>query len=466
MGQRLSKQKLNMVLIFVRYMLLLTTFGFFAFPQAIFSLAVYSIFLYVMLCGCYYLENQRILSEYILVLLFLILFHGGQIIVFVIAPERYLPVFFNFAEKTVYQGYLYSLVCIQSFDLAYAMFSPGMKQKAVKKTSSDSFLKSARQISTLALCLLAPIVLLQSGMKTFFSLKHGYMNLYAYQGAGFTEHVLMPYLRNLFVIMCILNIVSVSYEKKKIRAPFLLLILYSMLMFLSGTRSGCLSVILPLLLIYTAKVKKIENKTLIKYLLFAVVLMFGSVFMSKYRLILNKDSGGIAEAVRYAYESNPVTETLVEMGGSLTPLLHCINIFDQYEPIRMGASYLASVSLLVPNLFGMLGTVHPAAAFSGLSQWLMDYMHLDHGPGFSIVAESYYNFGMLGWGVFFLWGIFFCKILGEPALQSEERNFISYSTLVLSFSLIRGSASDFIRYFVYEVLLVWILVKLCSRRIS
>ena len=154
------------------------------------------------------------------------------------------------------------------------------------------------------------------------------------------------------------------------------------------------------------------------------------------------------------------------MGGSLQPLLYCVMAFSNGVSFKLGSSYIASLLLLIPNLFHVLGDVHPASETANLSQWLMDYMHLDHGPGFSIIAESYYNFGSWGWFVFIIWGVLLCRILGDPKKQNEERNFISYAGLTFIFSLIRGSASDFTRYFFYEVILVNFIVRSLSIIIS
>ena len=165
-------------------------------------------------------------------------------------------------------------------------------------------------------------------------------------------------------------------------------------------------------------------------------------------------------------ESNPITTMMIEMGGTLKPLIYCIEIFSSGESLKFGTSYVASVCLLIPNIAHILGAIHPAAKLSNLSQWLMEYKQLSHGPGFSIVAESYYNFGAAGAFVFIFWALFFCRVLGEPEKQNEEQSFISYSTMMLIFSLIRGSTSDFIRFFVFEVIFLNIVVKLYAGMIS
>ena len=429
-------------------------------------MTIYSLIVYSILIIIYYRKEKRFFSEYMVVLLFMILFHSGQAIVHLFDAGRYLPVFRTYPDRVILNGIVYSLLCIQIFDAAFCAYEPGVRKKIKHKKCSAEYLNLGYQISKAALILLTPIVFAATLIKTVFSLKYGYMSLYAYSGAGYTESSLMPYIRNLFVVMCILNITSSSYDEKKSRIPLALMAVYGFLMFVSGSRSGCLGVILPAILIYTTNIKKMKKEKLLKILAVFFLLVFASVFMSYFRLLTDKTGMSISEAVNYAVESNPLTETMIEMGGSLQPLLYCVMAFSNGVSFKLGSSYIASLLLLIPNLFHVLGDVHPASETANLSQWLMDYMHLDHGPGFSIIAESYYNFGSWGWFVFIIWGVLLCRILGDPEKQNEERNFISYAGLTFIFSLIRGSTSDFTRYFFYEVILVNFIVRSLSIIIS
>lgn len=404
-------------------------------------------------------ERKSFFNEYSLIIFFMVLFNFGQVIPYVIESSLYLPIYYKFSESTIVNGIIYSLLCIQTFDMAYSLFYSYSKYKLAYSESSSIYLASARIISKIFLCFLTPVVLYSIGVKTFYSLRYGYMNLYDYNGGGYNESQIMIYITSLFVIMCMLNIISHSYNFKKAKTVSILLILYLIISFFSGSRSSWLGVVLPCLLMYYNHTKQ-QKVSLIKILLLGFIMILGSVFMSYFRLLSNKSVEGIFESLTYIVDYNPLITMMAETGGSIQPLLYCIDIFSNGEPFRFGESYLASLFILIPNIGNILGDVHPAAQHAGLSTWLMNYMALSHGPGFSIVAESYYNFGPLGFIVFIVWAFIFSRILGSPNSQSAERNFIAYSVMFLILPLIRGSASDFIRYFVFEVLFVDLLVRI------
>ena len=430
------------------------------------SLSLYvTILCFVLMILAYY-EKKRIVIEYTIILAFIILFHFGQIIIFIFEPKRYLPAITEFSKIHVIKALKYSMICLQVFDITFSIYHPIIERKVkYVRSCSQNYLNTADFVSKISLIILTPVVLISLLAKTTFSLKYGYMNLYAYDGGGYTENAIMPYIQNLFVIMCILRITSSSFDKKKSKIPLLLMVTYSAMMFLAGSRSGMLSVLLPALLIYSTRIKKNKKEEKGKIIFLAIALIAGSVFMSYFRLITQKNGVGFSESVSYVIDNNPLSTMMIEMGGTLKPVIYCIEIFSGSESFKFGMSYLASVFLLIPNLGNILGTVHPAAKLANLSQWLMDYKHLSHGPGFSIIAESYYNFGGLGWIVFVVWAIIFCKILGNPDKQNEERNFISYAAMTLFFSLIRGSTCDFLRMFVLEFIFVNIIIKIIARTI-
>ena len=103
-----------------------------------------------------------------------------------------------------------------------------------------------------------------------------------------------------------------------------------------------------------------------------------------------------------AYRSieNPFAFLLAEMGNSMKAVAYTVGSVPVDRPFDMGASYLYSLSTVVPNLFW---EVHPAAARGTLSQWLFETAAPTvadtegyFGFGFSFIAEAYLNFGWYG----------------------------------------------------------------------
>lgn len=100
-------------------------------------------------------------------------------------------------------------------------------------------------------------------------------------------------------------------------------------------------------------------------------------------------------------------EALQEMGGSLRPLVHTIELLDN-EPLRWGRTYWQALVGVVPNVslewqgdrYIPLEELPPSHWVSKLAApW--SYRHYG-GLGFSTVAEPYMNFGVPGVLVYFV----------------------------------------------------------------
>lgn len=106
-------------------------------------------------------------------------------------------------------------------------------------------------------------------------------------------------------------------------------------------------------------------------------------------------------------------EALQEMGGSLRPLVHTIDLMAN-EPYRWGTTYIGALKLIAPNLsliwsgddYLELEELPPSHWVSKLAApW--SYRNYG-GLGFSAVAEPYMNFGpagVAGWFLLLGWGL-------------------------------------------------------------
>lgn len=99
-------------------------------------------------------------------------------------------------------------------------------------------------------------------------------------------------------------------------------------------------------------------------------------------------------------------EALIEVGGSLRPLVHTLELMEN-EPYRLGYTYWQAVEMVLPNLalnweadgYTPVEKLPPSLWMARLAApW--HYYH-GGGLGFSAVAEPYMNFGVPGVMVFF-----------------------------------------------------------------
>lgn len=453
----------NLFIIFLKIILIMLTTSFYSFSYKYSDIRGYSIY-FMLICGLLILQShfyeKKILTAYSMVLMFIIFFHFGQVFIYIFNKNIFLPVI-NFPKKILIESLFYCMFCVQIFDISYFIYD-NVKKKRISQTYDNTYYnKSANYISKILIYILSPYVLFDTFKMAKFSLTHGYMSLYSYGTNLYTESELTSYIRTFFVVLCILYIVSTNFDFKKSKLVVLLLIIFSTLMFLSGHRSGLLGGILPITLMYMEHYNQ-KNSSRIKIAILFIILMFLSVFMSYYRLVSNKQYMDFNNAINYAIESNPIKETIIEMGGTLKALIYTNEIIPEIQNYRYGASYYGSIINLFPNLFNILGDVHPAANMTNLARWLMVSKQLSHGPGFSIIAESYYNFGSAGILVFIAWGILFNKLVGSINKYNSEKNFICYGSLSLILFLIRGTTAGFLRYFVYEIIILHLVIVLFS----
>ncbi|MBI3696998.1 MAG: O-antigen polysaccharide polymerase Wzy [Acidobacteria bacterium] len=106
------------------------------------------------------------------------------------------------------------------------------------------------------------------------------------------------------------------------------------------------------------------------------------------------------------WNSVRLLDGIVEMGGSLRPLVHTLEYLDQ-QSWRWGKTYWQSLGTVWPNLAGQWeGARYLALDDLPPNHWLTlqadpDLYHQAGGLGFSAVAEPYMNFGVTGVLVYF-----------------------------------------------------------------
>ena len=124
-----------------------------------------------------------------------------------------------------------------------------------------------------------------------------------------------------------------------------------------------------------------------------------------------------------AWEQARVLEGVVEMGGSLRPLVHTL-VYMAEEPWRGGATYGRSLGRIWPNLSAdWAGGGYIALQDLPPNHWLTaraepEVFHRHGGLGFSAVAEPYMNFGAPGVVVYF---VALGALLGKAAQCCSQR---------------------------------------------
>ncbi|MCM1139412.1 MAG: O-antigen polysaccharide polymerase Wzy family protein [Muribaculum sp.] len=258
-------------------------------------------------------------------------------------------------------------------------------------------------------------------------------------------------------MLCMYFVSMALHRHTKCILCIILLTLFVPPLFIGG-RSNAMIIVALMVLIYMF-FHKIHWKQLL------AICTIGYIMMIVFAAIAGNRSAGSRNFETYlenkSQEVNPAIHTLTEMGGSIQPLIHCLNIIPEYQDFKYGESYLYAMTTIIPNIG--FWDVHPATKHSNLGNWLKNYLHLNYGPGFSIVAEAYYNFGYYGFLMMLILGALLTNYFGDVNKTTLYRNPIKFIMAIvllwLTIKMVRNSFEFAVRAVVYYYLPMYWLMK-------
>lgn len=250
-----------------------------------------------------------------------------------------------------------------------------------------------------------------------------------------------------------------------------LLIIVGLLYFMIGERTGAASILLAVFILqkYLGEKECIDGyrkkDNNFKIVLLIVFFAITIPALGALRNTNDMSLGAIAEQIENAGIFSGITDTIATMGYSSYPLGKTMDIVPEYKNFAYGESYLYALLSIFPNLFG---GVHISVEKAGLAQWLMDFLDMNYGPGYSYPAEAWYNFGWCGSVVMLAVGYVFCRFLFLPkgARVSKTTLFISIVFFIETITTPRRELMTAVRLVGYYVFIPVLLVYLLNRRYS
>lgn len=263
------------------------------------------------------------------------------------------------------------------------------------------------------------------------------------------------------VLCCLL----VEQTKTRRRLFISLLVFEACFWLFTGGRSNGVIIASILLMYFHICVKPIKFKQAV------VVGIAGFFFVSLLGVIAETRSdsnANISEAISKSMNnSNAFYSAISEMGGSMYPMIATMEIVPDRYDYRYGSSYFYSMTSIIPNLG--FWDLHPAMKYGNLNDWLQDIMKLNYGPGYSIVAESYINFGNLGFLMMLLLGYVFGLIFNID-IRDKRNPILIVLAFVFCFLIIKTVRNSFLAtvrsIFYYIIPIYLIVVYMCHGRIN
>lgn len=269
-----------------------------------------------------------------------------------------------------------------------------------------------------------------------------------------------------FTIPSFLMLFIAYKNDKRIIIICVIMIMYLIAYFLSGSRLAGVLLLSSLLLIrhYWYKPINIKASIIMVPIAFFGIGLLSSI--SKIRNLINTTNNintFIIETFRNVILQNPIFLAIEEAGYTFLATTTVITYSPLIVPHYFGMSYINSILMLIPNLFW---DVHPAANINTdivFKSFLTKY----GGIGSSFIAESYWNFGYfslilsLAFGIFI--GIITKNIAKYAASANSKMFYLSIYIGHLFLFYVRSDTVSFWRNFIYYGIVPLLIISLLSQ---
>lgn len=327
--------------------------------------------------------------------------------------------------------------------------------------------KALKKVGLYGTILFLPFYLYSIIEKVQIIITYGYMGLYdeanmAFGGVG----ALIRLISDMYVpsIICMLVYSEVT---KKNRAFWYLFSFITVCVppFFIGARTNSVIMCGIIFLIYTLY-NKISRKQVLITASIVYVFLFSLVLLRNARQM--QDAVELADAVEQIQgteDSNPVSSMISEMGWSMYPVVKTIEIKESpNEHFLYGSTILWGATSIFPNLFW---DVHPAKANANMSEWITKKLNFTYGIGYSLVAESYVNFGVFGFVFMYFLSMLFMRLFKYSSVSNRTDVIPVVCSLIFLWFIIRIVRNNFLdtfRYLAFYVLPFYVILKYYSRK--
>lgn len=334
-----------------------------------------------------------------------------------------------------------------------------------KLISEKTFEKSAKIVSLFLFFISAPIYLYNLIERIYISINQGYGALYGYGGSEYINNNSSA--GNIFnsiefwFVPSLFFLLSIYKSNKRVRNILLMIVILSILgKFMTGGRGGAMMLFLAVVYLWDSEIRKIKKKQKVVLAILLVLVISSLPIIAKFRTLTDRSMSSLINTLVSNDSENLIIDVVAELGFSMQPWLMVNQLMPDYFGFRFGQSYVASFLAVIPSMF--LGGVS-FTKYANLAQWLMNVKKMNYGPGFSLHAESFYNFGWFGMAFMFVVGWFYFKLISNNFFRGpviRYKNILTATTFYLFAMNIRDSMYLTIRNEVYFVLFPVLLMTL------
>lgn len=379
-------------------------------------------------------------------------------------------------EDSFFYAQLFTILCLCLFNFGGEIAFVGRTTgKRNNKLNKYSYYLGFVGKGLLYISIIPTILKLITLLRSFLSQSGGYTIAFGTLSGKTSFDKFFYFPEQFFIPALIMLIVCYRSEPLKRNMYSAVYVAYGLIYFFLGDRTGATSILLSYFWMDSFIFKKLkkQKKKPILFIFISIGLILSFPILGAIR---NSADRSFVSLVSALFDNQYsiiylLTRSIELIGFSIFPLIKVMDLIPAFFPYRIGQSYFFASLAIFPNLFG--GT-HIAVQFAGLPAWLQSTLSLKYGPGFSIPAEAWYNFGWYGAVAMIIFGYFFSKILAININKADERSSLSLFVMVCFFvstiTTPRREMLTIVRItemsILIPLLLVWLMYNVATSRKS
>lgn len=446
------------------------------YPNTLQSIGIISIISYIMFLTSWFVHYKVKINYYSLFLVFSYFFFFGQFFLMLIGVpmesgrtilDELIPV-----QMIIKTGELIlNSMILLHFGVLISSQNINIYNKKKIDTSNniisahyDNGLKKVSLIFFLISIIPSLIILLQNFIIT---LTQGYGAIFhseRYTAGGFNN--ILRFI-SLLTIPAFLMMLIAFKNSKKLKYINIILGIYLILYFMSGSRLNGVLLLSVLLLIKQFWYKPINYKESIRLLMFLLIgfAILSTISEIRNTLYISSDIVYLLkETLRNIVVRNPIFTTMEEAGYTFLATAAVVTYSPAVVPFQYGYSYINGLAMIFPNIFW---EVHPAALTNTdivFKKFLTQY----GGIGSSFIAEAYWNFGYGSIFIALIFGILIGVLTKKIAKYAWSENpkmfYLTIYIAQISLLYVRSDTVSFWRNLMYYGVVPLLLAKLLSQK--
>lgn len=414
----------------------------------------------------------ELLCPYTVFLLVLFLFCCGQAIGWVLHidmgnKDMWDRIDHNMSKHLLLQGLTYSNIGILFFHLGAIITTKCDRYYSkTAKWSAEEVREAFKGIGKILLIICIPAFLANTYMSVMQVIQSGYAGIYTFQQNSSMVMRFLNILSNYYQPCLLILLIAYNDEIRKRRWIVMAMMLDVIINLFIGGRSGAVMSLLAIILAFHYFVQPFTKR---QFALGAVGGYFGIAILNAVADIRDVANRNLLDffPMLFSSLSNVIGEFIGELGWSITSVCWTMNLVPGSYEFRHGMSYLVSLISWIPSQF-FTGT-HPVVVWGELSTWLQKALNMTYGPGYTMVAEAYLNFGYMGYIALFAEGMIVSYMIAQISRIDANRNLLKSTMqimviMILMKSLVRSSVSIAFRQYIFVLLPLYILIRLSIRR--